>query len=143
VNETPMGLGRIAGAWLLLAVLMIGNGLLREVGLVPAVGRAGADVLSAMLGIAIVLLATRPFLRPLSGAPTGALIRVSLLWLVATVAFEFLFGHYVDGKSWSELAGDYAIWRGRLWPIVLAALVLAPFVWGRWLVRAPAPRSST
>jgi hypothetical protein len=37
----------------------------------------------------------------------------------------------VDGKSWGELAANYAIWRGRLWPAVLATVVIAPFLWAR------------
>ena len=49
-----------------------------------------------------------------------------------TVLFELLFGHYVDHKSWAELAANYALWNGRLWPIVLAVLAFTPFVWGRW-----------
>jgi hypothetical protein len=53
--------------------------------------------------------------------------------VVLTVAFEFLIGRYVDHKSWADLVGNYAIWRGRLWPIVLLVLALTPFLWGRWL----------
>ena len=44
-------------------------------------------------------------------------------------------GRYVDRKSWSELVVNYAIWRGRLWLIVLATLALTPFLWGRWAAR--------
>jgi hypothetical protein len=138
-----MGLGRIVGGWLLLAVLMSGNGVFREAVLVPGAGRAAADVLSAVIGMIIILVVTRSMLRPLAGAPTNALLRVSLIWLVATVAFEFLVGHFVDRRSWTELAGNYAIWRGRLWPLVLTTLVLAPFVWGRWRVPAHEPRRFT
>jgi len=54
-----------------------------------------------------------------------------VIWTTLTVAFEFIFGHYVDRKSWSELAANYAIWNGRLWPLVLLSLILAPFIWTR------------
>lgn len=54
-----------------------------------------------------------------------------MIWTTLTVAFEFIFGHYVDRKSWSELAANYAIWNGRLWPLVLLSLILAPFIWTR------------
>ena len=30
------------------------------------------------------------------------------------------------------LLEHYALWRGELWPVVLAILTLAPFSWGRW-----------
>ena len=37
------------------------------------------------------------------------------LWLGMTLAFEFLFGHYIAGKSWSLLLADYNLAAGRLW----------------------------
>jgi hypothetical protein len=127
-----VSLRRTLGVWLLLSVLMTGNGILREVALVPWLGRAAADPLSAASGIAIILAVTGAFLRPLAGLPSARPGRVALVWLGLTVAFELLFGHYVDGKSWTELLADYAVWRGRLWPVVLAVIGVAPFLWTRW-----------
>jgi hypothetical protein len=126
-----MSLVSAFGVWLLILPLMVANGIFRETVLVPSLGRRPADVASAAIGIAIILLITMPFLRRARDRSTGALVRVSVIWLVLTVAFEFLFGHYVDGKSWMELVENYAIWRGNLWPLVLASLALAPFIWGR------------
>jgi hypothetical protein len=131
-----MSFARIVGAWLLLAIAMIANGAFRELLLKPSLGANNAELLSAILGIAIILIITRVALRRLAGASASALFRVSALLVGLTLAFEFLFGRYVDRKSWSELVADYAIWRGRLWPIVLATLAFTPFVWGRWAARA-------
>jgi hypothetical protein len=111
---------------------MSANGVFRELVLKPALGATSADILSAVLGIAIILGGTRYFFRPLAGQPTSQLLLISVVLVVLTIAFEFLFGHYVDRKSWSELAANYALWRGRLWPIVLLSIALAPFIWGRW-----------
>jgi hypothetical protein len=111
--------------------LMIANGIVRETLLLPALGRTMADVASAGLGIAIILAVTRPFLRRATDRSTAALVRISAIWLALTVSFEFLFGHYVDGQSWADLADNYALWRGHLWPVVLASVVAAPFLWGR------------
>jgi hypothetical protein len=127
-----MSLRRTLGVWLLLSVLMTGNGILREIALVPWLGRAAADLVSAASGIAIILTVTGAFLRPLAGLPSARPGRVALVWLGLTVAFEFLFGHYVDGKSWAELLANYAVWRGRLWPVVLAVIGISPFLWTRW-----------
>jgi hypothetical protein len=40
-------------------------------------------------------------------------------------------GRLVDKKSWSELLENYNVLEGRLWPVVLATLVAAPFLWSR------------
>jgi hypothetical protein len=126
-----MGTDRILSVWMLVAVLMVLNGAVRELLLVRLVSRGSADVLSGALGLLIVLAATRPFLRPFAGMNRSALMRISVIWLVLTIAFEFGFGHYVDGKSWEALIGNYAIWRGRLWPVVLLTFVSSPFLWAR------------
>ena len=56
------------------------------------------------------------------------LLEVGLTWLAATILFEFGFGHFVDGKRWGELAHDYNIFAGRLWPIFLGIEALAPLM---------------
>jgi hypothetical protein len=128
-----MSTNRVVLIWLLLAVCMIGNGIIREVALVRVFGRDFSELASVVLGIAIVLAVTSQFFRSTRAMGMDELFRVSILWLVMTVAFEFSFGHYVDHKTWSELAANYAIWRGRLFILVLVALGLAPFLWNRWL----------
>lgn len=127
----------VLGVWALLAFLMSLNGIIRETVLAELFRRSLADLLSAVLGIGIILGTTRAFFawRPPWREDSPA--RIAAIWTVLTVAFEFLFGHYVDRKSWSELASNYAIWDGRLWPLVLLSLVLAPFLWMR---RHPARR---
>ena len=40
-------------------------------------------------------------------------MEIGAAWVVLTVIFEFGFGHYVDGKSWSELLENYNLPAGR------------------------------
>lgn len=127
-----MSLGHLLGSWFTMCLLMIANGAVREAVFVGAMGRAAADIASATLGAAIILLGTRLLFRPLAGQATRQLLRVSAWFVCLTVAFEFSFGHYVDKKSWDELFANYAIWNGRLWPVLLVLLALTPFIWGRW-----------
>jgi hypothetical protein len=56
-------------------------------------------------------------------------------WLALTLAFEFGFFRYVAGRSWESLLEQYDVAKGHLWPFVLAAVALAPFLWAR---RGPA-----
>lgn len=133
-----MSLGRLLLAWVSMAIAMSANGVFREMGLKRWVSAQTADLASAALGASIILLLTFFFFRPLAGSDTRTLVFVSTVLVVLTVIFELTLGRLVDRKSWSELLGDYAIWRGRLWPVLLLLIALTPFIWGRWLARAPA-----
>lgn len=115
----------------MLAVIMSANGVFREIVLRPVLG-SRADILSAVIGVAIIVLITRWLLRTSAPLTRSRLVGVSALLVGLTVAFEFAVGHYVDRKSWSELAANYAFWRGQLWPFLLVIVALMPFVWGRW-----------
>jgi hypothetical protein len=62
---------------------------------------------------------------------TAQALGVGALWLGLTVAFEFLFGHYVAGHSWARLVQDYDLLSGRLWPLVLLWVAAAPYLLSR------------
>ena len=53
---------------------------------------------------------------------------MGLLLAGITVAFEFLFGRYVDGKSWEYLLADYNIFKGKLWILVIITSLTAPYL---------------
>jgi hypothetical protein len=123
-----MKLSRILAIWILLAGLMILNGAVRELALVRWLGVAGGAAISAVLGMVIVLAVTRHFLVREPAMTTAPLLRISGWWLVLTIGFEFGLGRYA-GRSWDELVSAYAFWNGSLWPLILASLVSAPFIW--------------
>lgn len=129
-----MPFGRLLRAWLIILPFMIANGIVREFVLRPLVPALVAEAISVAVGIAIVLVFTRYLLRPLAGKASSQLVRASLTLVALTLAFEFLFGHYVDRKSWSDLLANYEIWNGKLWPVVLAVIAFMPFLWGRWSI---------
>ncbi len=52
-------------------------------------------------------------------------------WLLMTVIFEFIFGHYVAGHSWGRLLQDYNILNGRIWVLILIWTFIAPYVFYR------------
>jgi hypothetical protein len=139
-GPNAMTLLQLTRAWAIIAVAMIANGIFRELVIRPRVGAFGAELVSVALGIALIVTLTSVLLRRLAGRSASQLIVASLTLVSLTVAFEFLFGHYVDGKSWAELVENYAFWRGHLWPIALLCVALMPFLWGRWQ-RAHVPRT--
>ena len=42
------------------------------------------------------------------------------------MGFEFGFGHWVEGDSWSTLLANYDVTAGKVWVLVPAALVVGP-----------------
>jgi hypothetical protein len=118
---------RIVGVWLVLAGLMVVNGILRVAILSPLLGRSLGDVISPLLGMVIVIGASRPFLHE-SEMVAESPWRVSIVWVLLTIAFEIVLGR-ATGSSWSAIGGAYAIWNGELWPLVVLCVAAAPFVW--------------
>jgi hypothetical protein len=115
-------------AWLLLFVVMFVNGALRVLVLQPRLGEDHARQAASLSGVALVLLVSWLFVQLSPEARLAQLWWVGVAWLIATVAFEFLFGRFVSGLSWQALLADYDILRGRLWSLILLSVW-----WGPWL----------
>ena len=121
--------------WIALLMAMMCNGFFRGLVLQPRLGEDVARQVASLLGVCIILAITAPFVRRLRNPSSGELLGVGLVWLLLTIAFEFLLGHYVSGATWEAQLADYNLLRGRLWPLVLLTTFLAPWFWG--LVRGP------
>lgn len=123
MSEAPYG--RWVVAWGGMALLGVANGVSRGLYDKRLGEQRAHQVSSATLVVALLPYAAAVERRwPLPTAPAAA--RVGLVWLGLTTAFEFGFGHYVARRSWRTLAADYDLARGRLWPLVLAAVGFAP-----------------
>lgn len=122
--STPL---RAAAIWLLLLVVAFAGAALRAGLLEPRIGEASAHVagtLVVVLAFAAVIWLTIPWVVP--DLASGPLAAVGLGWTLATIGFEFGFGHYVMGHPWSRLLADYDVTAGRIWVLVLLTLLLTP-----------------
>lgn len=129
--------GRAVVAWLILCVVMFANGALRAVVLQPRLGEAAARQVASLTGAGLVLLAGFLFARSNPRATSRQLLKVGAAWAAATLIFEFSMGA-LSGLGWRQMLADYDVTRGRLWPLVVFAVLLGPWIGGR-LAR---PRSS-
>jgi ABC-type xylose transport system permease subunit len=119
-------LSRAVAIWLLLLVVAVFNGALRERLITPRFGEQGSHIVStAILAAAIFLVAwiSVSWIGPKNGL--DAMV-IGIVWVALTVAFEFLAGQYAFGNSWERLIADYNVFSGRIWILVLAANLLAP-----------------
>jgi hypothetical protein len=114
--------------WLIFLAVAIACGTLREKFLVPAWGALAGRAVGTLLVAVIIFGLIYAYIGKLKGATQASLVKLGLCWTTATIAFEFLFGHYVMGHSWESLCGDYQIFQGRLWPLLLIVTLLGPLL---------------
>jgi hypothetical protein len=118
-------------SWLLLALVAVLNGVVRQGGYAKVLSELSAHQVSTVTGIvatgAVGWLVGRRW--PLETANQAWL--VGCAWLVFTIAFEFGFGHYVAGHSWQRLLGDYQLLNGRVWSLFLLWVTLMPYLYYR------------
>ncbi len=126
-------MGKYVIFWLPMVLIAIANGLLREWSYGNYISELRAHQLSTLTGIVLFGLYIWLILRWFPPASAGQALAIGLIWLGLTVAFEFVFGHYVAGHSWSRLGQDYNLAAGRVWVLVLVWLTVAPSVFYRWL----------
>jgi hypothetical protein len=119
--------------WLALCGVAVAAGALREKVLVPRLGELAAHQAGTLGLIPVVVGLTCLWLRLAGLEQSPFLPAVGRTWLALTIAFEFGFGRLVMRHSWRRLMADYNLFRGRLWPVFLAALALSPPVAGRLL----------
>jgi hypothetical protein len=122
---------RALAAWLVLLAAMMVNGSIRVLVLQPRLGEDTARQAACGTGILLVFGLTALLLPRLGGAAAPSPLTVGVCWLACTVAFEFLFGHYVAGASWASLLEDFDVSRGRLWSLVLLSVLAAPWAVSR------------
>ncbi len=119
---------KYAIAWVGMLIIAIINGAIREGGYKKFMGELRAHQVSTITAIILFGLFIWALTSIWRIQSAGQAIAIGFIWLVLTVAFEFLFGHYVMKHPWKKLLHDYNILAGRLWVLVLIWITVAPYV---------------
>jgi len=119
---------KAAALWLAIVALAVLNGILREKMLIPNFGNftglfSSGIILSGCIFLVAVFAA--PWYNPLT---SHQWLLIGLFWLLLTLLFEFGFGRFVQQKTWVELFDAYTFRGGNIWPIVLVATFIAPWL---------------
>ncbi|WP_420400943.1 hypothetical protein [Flagellimonas sp.] len=115
-------------AWFPMVLIAIANGLFREKFLASRLGELQAHQASSATMILLLGVYVWAIFKMWPPTSTIQAIWIGLLWLLLTVLFEFLFGHYIVGHPWEKLLHDYNIFQGRVWILVLVWIAVAPYV---------------
>jgi hypothetical protein len=115
-----------AAGWFGLVILAILNGIVRVKVYAPFMEDLTAHQVSTLTGICLFGIYIWLFTGIFRIQSSQQAWIIGVLWLTMTVVFEFLFGHYVVGHSWSRLLHDYNFLEGRVWLLVLIWITIAP-----------------
>lgn len=124
-EDAGMTTSRLLLSWLVLLAVGFSNGVARQAGYARFFTDRTAHQISTATAIVALGLAIFLLTRAWPLASPGHAWRVGAAWGALTFLFETGMG-VAAGHPWSRIFGDYAVWEGRLWPLVLAFILVAP-----------------
>jgi hypothetical protein len=130
------GFWRCFAAWLAMLVASMLNGVLREFTYGKHLSELMAHQISTAIAVVLLGMMMLAFLTLYPPVSSRQALVIGLSWMSLTFAFEFLFFHFIGGRSWAELLANYDVLAGRVWIFVLIWLVLAPYLFFRLFAAA-------
>ena len=124
-------------AWLVMLLVSVANGALRDFTYGKHMHELAAHQLSTISSVVLLGLVILSFVRIYPPSSGREAVLIGLLWMALTVAFEFIFFHYVTGHAWAELLANYNVLQGRVWVVVLVWLAIAPYIFYRLRLNGP------
>ena len=119
---------KATGIWFVIVIVAIFNGIFREKILVNLIGSKLALPLSGVLLAILVFLITLIFIPFIGSSVAKTYVWIGLFWLILTLSFEFLFGHFLAKKTWHEIMQVFNIKNGNLFIFVLFVTVISPWL---------------
>lgn len=116
--------------WLVILGLAFSNAALRELVLIPRLGKVQGLTLSGVVLSLLVLLVAFGSVPWLGARVASAWIAIGLGWFVLTLAFDLVLGWF-QRKPMHLLFEAYLFKQGNLWPVVLLVTAIAPYLAAR------------
>lgn len=117
--------------WFIIAISAVINGIVRETVLTPYFGGAVALPTSGITLSMIIFTITYYSFKLFDKNKYRTYLYIGIQWVTMTLLFEFVFGHYVIGKSWPELLQVFNILEGNLFIIALLVSFFSPLLVAR------------
>ncbi len=103
------------------------NGFLREKILKNYLSDLSAhQVSTVLLSIFLLVFMWLIYRDDINNASATNLLLIGLVWVGLTVLFEFYFGFFVEKFPLQRLLADYNLISGRVWPLFLGLMLIAP-----------------
>ena len=121
---------KAAAVWILILGLAFSNAALRELVLIPRLGKVRGLTASGVILALLVLLVAWVSVPWLDARRASEWIAIGLGWFVSTVAFDLLLGA-TQGEGIRQQLDAYLFKQGNLWPVVLLVTASAPWLAAR------------
>jgi hypothetical protein len=118
-------------AWSVMLIASVANGAVRDFTYGKYVSELLAHQLSTLSGMVLLGTVIFAFVHFWPPATARQALFMGLIWMLLTVAFEFIFFHFVAGHPWAELLANYDLLHGRIWVLLLAWIAIAPYLFHR------------
>ncbi len=119
---------KIIVSWLILMVLAIINGAIRDFLYLNKIGKEWAHRVSTITLMLLILVFSIIFNNLGYVSDTKESITIGVWWFILTLGFEFIAGHYLFKKSWEELLENYKINKGKLWILIPIEVLVINYV---------------
>lgn len=119
---------RLLVVWSIMLLVSVANGACRDFTYGKHMGELAAHQLSTFCSIIVLGLVIFSYIRLYPPSSSFQALGIGLFWMTLTIAFEFLFFHYVGGHSWSSLLKNYDVHEGRVWVLVLLWIAASPYL---------------
>ncbi len=123
-----MPFGKVYLVWFALVINAILNGAIREKVFSKFMSERVSLPVSGILLSGLIFLVTYLSIELFDGLLSIQYLYVGLVWIVSTLAFEYGFGHYVQGKSWQKLNQIFNVKTGNLFILVMLVTVASPYL---------------
>ena len=128
---------KAASVWILILGLAFSNAALRELVLIPRLGKVQGLILSGVVLSLLVLLVAFGSVPWLGARRASEWTAIGLGWFALTMAFDLVLGLF-QHKPMHLLFEAYLFKQGNLWPVVLLVTAVAPYLAARlrgWIWR--------
>jgi hypothetical protein len=118
-------------AWFVMLIIAVANGTLRQFTFGKVMPELHSHQLSTLIGSILMGLFIWFVIRKWPPESGRKALLIGLMWMGLTVAFEFFMGLVLAGRPLAQVLHDYDILSGRVWPLLLIWIALAPWLFYR------------
>lgn len=119
---------RILLLWLPMPFIAILNAGIREKIFIKFFRELTCHQLSTFTLMILVSIYTWLIFPYLKIAQSGNAWVTGITWLLLTLIFEFIVGHYILKNSWERLLQDYNLIEGRVWSLFILYILILPYL---------------